>query len=241
MAKRKTSFVPSGVLNGRVARLGAEFLVACALTLGTLLTACVPQSPPISSWSVKEPPEPSHVPTPTHTPIASLSTQDWQRYVDPEFGISFDYPMTWSLTESLYPEDAYRALEISEVTLGRILITKEANPEQLSPRQWFEKRRTRYHPDLVHEVGEVEIQGDPSLIIGQPGTCQTVPMLVAFVSRGDAMFVIAHYEEGARPAALEWGRLLETLSFADQPSAATSIPVSYIQFPQAPPNVPCPE
>ncbi len=158
-------------------------------------------------------------------------------YADAEFGISFEYPSSWSIRKNIYHEESLRELEIASKQ-GYITIEKLTQTEELTPSQWFENNRENYS-DLMAEVGEVKIGGKPTLLIAQAGTCRTAPLLAAIISFDNRILLISHYELASRPSAPEFGHLLETLSFR-APPGNTSLPTVYFEFPQPPSDLVCP-
>jgi len=179
----------------------------------------------------------------TDLPIAQVTANSTERqhYVDEKFGIAFDYPATWRVQEQFYADENHRQLDITEATLGIISIQKLPNLEFLTPHGWYEKNKDDYNAELFSEIANTVIQNTPLLIMGQPATCRTYPMLVAILQSTDAIFVITHYELGARTQALELDILLETLSFDGQPYTPFALPTAFITFPEAPDNVICPQ
>ena len=182
-----------------------------------------------------------HISAPNTTNTAK-SGDDWQRYTDSELEISFEYPTTWQL-QPFEPEaegDAY-ALELYRQWVGTINIQRQENPEHLTPQEWFERQRgSRYDPALVSELAEITVQGNSGIVLGQPDTCRTVPMIVAIITHDDYLFVISQYERGTRTTALEMKLLLESLSFGAVTSASTSLPSSSMTYPPAPTDIACP-
>ena len=169
------------------------------------------------------------------------TTEVWQRYTDRELGISFEYPTTWQL-QPLEPEaegDAY-ALELYRQWVGTINIQRQENPEHLTPQEWFERQRgSRYDPALVSELAEITVQGNSGIVLGQPDTCRTMPMIVAVIGHDDYLFVFSQYERGTRTSAVEMERLLESLSFGEVNSSSTSLPLESLVFPPAPADFVC--
>ena len=165
----------------------------------------------------------------------------WLTYHDDKFNISFEYPSSWEVQESVYPLDDYRGLTISTTGFGEIIIERDKNTENLTPKMWFIKHKNSYNQDLIKEIAETEINGNPAYIFGQPLTCDTVALLVTMISHDKYMFTFAKYgtSDNATPGTLELERLLETLNFDNQQDIKTQIPSSLFVFPKAPDNYVC--
>jgi hypothetical protein len=155
----------------------------------------------------------------------------WREHVDTEYGISFEAPGGWSVGEFVDAEVGYRELNIIDPSLALIVITKDPNPEDLSPEQWFEKVKSKYDPDFIQIIGRTAISGNSTLFLGQPMSCETFPMIVAFLPIDSSMFTVTQYERASRAEALELKHLLETFSIVEKDERRNLIPGVFFQYP----------
>ncbi|GEM_PF-2538578 len=104
----------------------------------------------------------------------------------------------------------------------QIFITRESNPTALTPRQWFEQNRgTRYDAEVISDLAEARVEGQVALIIGQPDSCRTAPMLTAIINQGEYLYVVSQYGLGKTLDLEVFARTLSGLSFTS--SADTSL------------------
>ena len=153
-----------------------------------------------------------------------------QSYTDETFGISFDYPQSWQAGD-MYFEEGIRQIIIQNDALGEIVIENVPNPDALSPQQWYQSHQDDYRTDLIKEIGNTMIRGNPAYIVAQPETSETIPMIVVFISHGESMLVITDFEMASRDFALELEILLTSIQFADQHTQRSSISPTFFEFP----------
>jgi hypothetical protein len=163
----------------------------------------------------------------------------WKNYEDAEYDISFEYPRGWSVGEFVDGEVGYRELNITNPSLALIVITRDPNPDALTPSQWFDQMKSKYDPELMRSVGSAQVGGKLALFLSQPSSCRTVPEIVIFLSENDSMFTISQYERGSRQVAFELKHLLETLSVKERGKNRNSIPDLYFQYPTESTEIVC--
>ncbi|MBX2999641.1 MAG: discoidin domain-containing protein [Caldilineaceae bacterium] len=161
-----------------------------------------------------------------------------QRHFSEELEISFEYFDTWNVIEFYDGPDDENSLELSNSQLGHIVITRDPNPLALSLEQWYQEHRSDYHPELTTLLSRTEIGTHAALFIGQPNSCETYPMIAAFVEHSGFMYTITYFELAGRNVAPELGTLLATLSFGSESTSTHVIEESTISFPFAI-DVPC--
>lgn len=176
----------------------------------------------------------------TVTPHASTQADNqWQYYESTGYEIAFSYPASWIVQEHTIPEEGIREISLSSETSGEIFITAEANPDRLSPAQWFEAQRGHYHPELIAEIATAQVQANSTLIIGQPDTCQTTAMLKAFIGYEGLMFSVTYYGIGQELADETFRQLLKSFSFNEENNAFGTTSVPILNVPPPPTNLDC--
>lgn len=125
-----------------------------------------------------------------------------------------------------------------------IYIIRELNPQNLSPLQWYNQNQRDYH-ELFQPIAQVSIDGNPTAIYGQPNSCKTVTLLVAFIKHDQYIYEFSYsafrdHEPG--PIIHPAQTILQTLTFSNNPLAVTSNIVndSDVTIPPAPSSFICP-
>lgn len=148
-------------------------------------------------------------------------------------GVSLVAPADWS-AGGIPADVADGTILALEGPQGNLTVTRQPNPDGLSPEGWFERTRGDYDNTLAQPVGLTQIGGSPALIIGQPETCRTQAMLVALVAQGDSIVTLTWFEAAARPSAPEAAQIFGSLSFgADASVSAAALEESLVTFPAA--------
>lgn len=169
---------------------------------------------------------------PSPVESASIEASD---VVAPALGLNLVAPAGWAIVES--PEEtADEPILNVEGPGGSFLVTRQPAVGQ-SAEAWFQSHRADYHSTLVQPLGSALVAGATALIVGQPETCVTQAMLVAFVPSGDQMLVATYLEGAARLEAPEFVALISGLSTGDGP--ASPIDARFGRFPAAPPSDEC--
>ncbi|KKR72133.1 MAG: hypothetical protein UU81_C0026G0022 [Microgenomates group bacterium GW2011_GWC1_41_8] len=169
----------------------------------------------------------------------------WRQYTDNELKITFEYPDTWSVgSDRPYPDFFYLlSIKGDELLDPIITVTSNENPEKLNPREWFENKRNNFHPVLMNELGEVSIGGYPAFIVGQPDTCDTALLMVAYVDRGHDMLTIDYTEYNNTSIFTSnhfaFYHFLSTLSFDGVAVGKNTVDSSFFQIPPAPEDYVC--
>jgi hypothetical protein len=179
---------------------------------------------------------------PNPTQIAETITSEgsaWLRHTDSEYDISFEYPGNWSVEQFVDAEVGYRELNITNSSFASIVITRDHNPELLTPDQWFERVKSKYHQEAITTFTIPSLPENKSIFIAQPESCKTAPMIVAIIASSDYIFTVSFYEKASRASAVELEHLLATLEISGQLMSNSFIGSEYFQFPVQPVNTDC--
>ncbi len=169
--------------------------------------------------------------------ISSAPTQVNYRFRDRKNGIMFDVPHDWKVQEAGL-ENGESDLALVSTDAGIMTIAQISS--SLSPDQWFASRRQFYHADLITAIAELSIQQWPVLVIGQPDTCVTAPMLVAILARENEIYQISYYGTGVDSDASAFRTVLQSFSFEGEPANRRDYAaIAGIEFPTQPRSIGC--
>lgn len=178
-------------------------------------------------------------PTPQLT--EQLDANSLQNYHSNEYPFGFEYLSGSQLSIDGGEGTGITGNMIYHEGLETIYIEVQDNPTNLTPRQWFENKKSDYDAELITEMGEKFIKGSSVFVVGQAETCRTGAMIVAFVSHGNKIYEITQSGnmEIDRKKVIGMDILLSTLVFDDAPGIKLSVPQEWTVFPQAKEDLLC--
>ena len=136
-------------------------------------------------------------------------------YENETWDISFKAMTDWEILESIYPLDSYYAIDIEGNSFDWITINKESIKNNLELDVWFEQKGTNYSPRLKIELLKNESNKN-IYVIGQPITCTTTGMVVAFIRHNQDIYIFSQFNRSEEnKTALELIKIIESFKVND--------------------------
>lgn len=161
-------------------------------------------------------------------------------YYDKKFDLSFQYENGWVVSEALDP--GYRGIRIyNYFSKEEVMINKSENPESLNPRQWLQNLKgKKYHSELFQPIEDFQVNGKQALVAGQPDTCDTAQMLVAFIKTDNNIFEITEltYPDTPKQANM-LKKIVQSLNIGKKINTFTELSEDLFTYPQSPTDYTC--
>ena len=172
---------------------------------------------------------------PTAIPVDFSQTTS---YTSDSLGITFDYVPNATLEPiatggEADSSDIYGYSVQHPNLTSMVDIFLDNNPKNMSAKEWYTSKRGDYHPTLIQEIDEININSGSIFIVAQPHTCQTAPMIVVFIARNGKLYTLWQSSVNESRTTLELQTILSNLRFIDNPEEKISIPKELLAYPSS--------